>query len=283
MRDLDYQAWVGKTYSVVDRVTSVPVTAMAATVDRVVDATPGTPLPPLWHWLYFLPMHSTSKLGPDGHAKRGGFLPPVTLPRRMWVGSRLWFKQSLKIDERVRRQSAIDAITSKNGRSGAFVLVTIRHQVHGENGLAIIEEQDLAYREAASAGTLAPTRKPPPTDPEWSHPFVPDPVLLFRYSALTFNGHRIHYDYPYVTEQEGYPDLVVHAPLTASLLLESLHREYPDTRISKLTMRAVRPLFANTSFAVEGKVADDGHEVELWTRDHEGNMTMKITADLANT
>ncbi|MGH6639964.1 MAG: FAS1-like dehydratase domain-containing protein, partial [Polaromonas sp.] len=201
------QGWVGKTETLTDDITAAPVRALSATLDRDDPAPmPGTALPPLWHWLYFLPQHRQSEIGPDGHAKRGGFLPPVPLPRRMWAGGRLqWFQDNpLRVGDAVQRISRIASVTHKAGRTGDLVFVLVKHEVHNAQGLALTEEHDIVYRGLAPADAPAVKPQPAPTDESFSREIVPDDVLLFRYSALTFNGHRIHYDRRYVTEVEGY-------------------------------------------------------------------------------
>ncbi|WP_290651663.1 MaoC family dehydratase N-terminal domain-containing protein [Aquisalimonas sp.] len=278
------QDWIGTSVSVVDRITAAPARGLAATLDREQAPAEGDDLPPLWHWLYFLDTPATGDLGRDGHAGRGGFLPPVHLPRRMWAGSRLRFHQALRIGEATRRTSRIANVVGKQGRTGELVIVTVEHTVHGESGLAITEEVDIAYREApqTDAPATAPEPIQPPGATQWSYDITPGPVLLFRYSALTFNSHRIHYDQPYATEVEGYPGLVVHGPLTLTLLAEALAREHPRQRITSLTMRAFRPLFHGTPFHLQGRLSPDGGGAELWTLDGDGGMTMQATAELAD-
>lgn len=284
MVDDGLQHWIGTTEAVDDRITPAPARALAATLDRdIVPDSPGDALPPLWHWAYFLATPATHSLGPDGHAERGGFLPPVDLPRRMWAGSRLWFHQPLRLGEGVQRTSRISDITEKQGRSGKLVIVTVTHAYHGEGGLAIIEEQDIVYREAtppSAGGDKAELA--PPGEPEWSRTVTPDPILLFRYSALTFNSHRIHYDQPYATEVEGYPGLVVHGPLTLTLLVEALTAAHPQRTIVSLSMRALQPLFHGVPFHAQGRLADNGHQAELWSVDHRGGVTMQASAELAD-
>src|SRR5689334_15093187 len=190
----DWQQWVGRTESRIDVVTAAPVAALSATLDRD-DPPPraGDPLPPLWHWLYFLPLARQSEIGPDGHAKRGGFLPPVPLPRRMWAGSQFQFHEPPRVGDAVTRISTIHDVTEKSGRTGPLVFVKVRHEIrsNGATGVAITEFHDIVYREAAKAGDVTPPPQPAPASATWEHKWVPDDVLLFRYSALTFNGHRI--------------------------------------------------------------------------------------------
>ncbi|MDP3172351.1 MAG: MaoC family dehydratase N-terminal domain-containing protein [Polaromonas sp.] len=277
------QSWVGRTETLSDYITAAPVRALSATLDRE-DADPvaGTPLPELWHWLYFLPMARQSGLGPDGHPERGGFLPPVPLPRRMWAGGRLqWHQQVLQVGDAVTRTSRIESVTHKTGRSGDLVFVLVKHEVRSAQGLALSEEHDIVYRANPQPGDPAPAPQSAAQSAAWSREIVPDDVLLFRYSALTFNGHRIHYDRKYVTEVEGYPGLIVHGPLIATLLADLLRRNMPGARLRKFEFRAVRPVFDLWPFKVHGLPSVDGKIVSLWTEDHEGWLTMQATATLA--
>jgi len=277
--------WIGRQESRTDDLTATPVAALSATLDRDdPPPAPGTALPPLWHWLYFTPLTRHSELGEDGHAKRGGFLPPVPLPRRMWAGGRLDFLQPLRVGEAVTRTSTIQDVTVKHGRTGALVFVCVRHEFSNAQGLALREEHDIVYRDAPQPGAQVPEPTPAPRDEQFSREIVPDPVLLFRYSALTFNGHRIHYDRSYVTGVEGYPGLIVHGPLIATLLLDLLRRELPDAQVKRFSFKAVRPTFDIHPFTVCGKlehgVAGQPGGVTLWARDHEGWITMQATAEI---
>ena len=279
------QGWQGRSERLHDTITTAPMAALAATLDRD-DPAPaeGTALAPLWHWLYFLPHARQSEIGPDGHPKRGGFLPPVPLPRRMWAGGRLRWEAAnpLQAGQRIERVSTIRSVTHKAGRSGDLLFVLVEHAISNAQGLAVTEEHDIVYRPAAQPGDKAPAPAKPPLDGQaaWSRQIVPDDVLLFRYSALTFNGHRIHYDRQYVTEAEGYPGLVVHGPLIATLLLDLLRRERPDAPVAAFEFRAVRPTFDLYPFSVHGRPSEDGRSVELWACDHEGWLTMQATARL---
>ena len=278
----EWQQWLGTTQTTEDVISLAPVKGMAATLDRLGPAT-GDALPPLWHWLYFLPTAPSRDLGHDGHATRGGFLPPVPLPRRMWAGSRLHLQRPLLIGEHARRDSRITNIVSKKGRSGQLVIVTVLHEVHADTGLVFTEEQDIVFREAPGATEnppAAPAQKSDGPDAQWSRELIADPVLLFRYSALTFNAHRIHYDHPYATREEGYPGLVVHGPLTATLLVETFLQEHPDARIATMNIRAQRPLFHGRRFLLEGRVCADGRQAQLWSLDAHGAVTMQIEATL---
>ncbi len=279
--DLEHiRSWIGRAETRTDRVTAVPMAAMSATLNRN-DAEPveGTVVPPLWHWLYFLPLSPLGDAGPDGHPKRGGFLPPVPLPRRMFAGGRFEFHRPLQVGETITRTSRITDISGKEGRSGTLVFVTVRHELAGAAGVAMTEEHDIVYRENPRADAAVPKPQAARADEAFSRDIAPDPVMLFRYSALTFNSHRIHYDRPYVTDVEGYPGLIVHGPLIATLLADLLRRNLPQANVRSFSFRALRPLFDIHQFTVCGRA--DGKSVTLWTRDHEGWLTMEATAELA--
>jgi 3-methylfumaryl-CoA hydratase len=258
----------------------MPAVALAASLDH--EEPPlqvGDKLPPLAHWLYFLPLARHSTLGPDGHPERGKFLPPITLPRRMWAGGQVQFIRPLRIGKRVERVSVIEDVKMKHGRSGKLVFVRVRHEIIDAKGPALIEAQDIVYREAPTPGATAPAPQPAPTGATWRREVVPDPMLLFRYSALTFNAHRIHYDWRYSTQVEGYPGLVVQGPLQATLLLDLLRREMPQAAIAEFRFRAVRPVFDTAAFHVCGKLIDKKN-IALWVQDHEGWLAMEASAVL---
>ena len=271
--------WVGRSEQRDDTVTAAPLAGLNATLDRIDDQAPvpGTPLPPLAHWLYFLPQAPAREIGADGHPKRGGFLPPVPLPRRMWAGGRLSFAHSIDVGEAVTRRSTIKSVDAKHGRSGPLVFVTVRHEVLNARGVAITEEHDIVYRDHPDPNLSPPTPAMAPSDEQFSRPIVPDPVLLFRYSALTFNGHRIHYDRSYVTEVEGYPGLIVHGPLIATFLVDLLRRELSGVVLKQFDFKAASPLFDIHPFTVCGKREADG-VVALWARNHLGQLAMTARA-----
>ncbi len=263
--------WIGRTEERSDQVTVTPIAALSATLDRQdPPPQPGDVLPPLWHWLYFLPLHRQSELAPDGHAERGGFLPPVPLPRRMWAGGRFEFHRPLHVGETIQRTSRIVDVRHKEGRSGPLVFVVVRHEI----GDALMEEQDIVYR----GHSAQPPPQAAPKDAAWERSIHPDDVLLFRYSALTFNGHRIHYDRRYATEAEGYPGLVVHGPLIATLLLDVLRCSLPAANVVRFSFRAVSPLFDTGSFSVCGR--PEGNGVRLWAKNQEGGLAMEASAEL---
>jgi 3-methylfumaryl-CoA hydratase len=279
----DWRAWIGRSETLHDQVRATPVAALSATLDRAPEWPPaGTALPPLWHWLFFLPLRPQSEIGPDGHPRRGGFLPPVSLPRRMWAGSQFEFRAPLRVGDSITRTSTIEDVTAKSGRSGRLVFVKVRHEVRvqGNTEAALQEWHDIVYREPRGAGeSAAPAAAP--VESSWRRRIDPDPVLLFRYSALTFNGHRIHYDRDYAARVEGYPGLVVHGPLIATLLMDLLRRERPDTWVTAFRFKALRPLFDGRPFHVNGAPSSDGREVHLWASDADGALAMDAVASLA--
>jgi 3-methylfumaryl-CoA hydratase len=220
-------------------------------------------------------------LGQDGHAQRGGFLPPVTLPRRLWAGGRLTFLAPVIIGQQATRTSKIKSVELKQGKSGPLVFVTVAHEVSVQGSVVLREEHDIVYREAPGVNDPAPAAKAAPDDAQWSKQIVPDAVQLFRYSALTFNGHRIHYDRRYATEVEGYPGLIVHGPLIATLLTELVRHELPDRELSTFSFRALSPVFDTAPFSVHGSLVPDGHSVSLWATNAQGHLAVQAQASLA--
>jgi 3-methylfumaryl-CoA hydratase len=271
-----YRDWIGRTDERRDVVSAAPLVSLSALLDRE-DPPPreGDTAPPLAHWLYFLPNYRQSEAGPDGHAQKGSFIPPAPLPRRMWAGSRLEFLRPLRVGSKVTRVSRIADVAPKEGRSGPLLFVTVRHEVSDEGGVVLVDEHDIVMR---GESALANAPKPAPTNETWKRRIHPDPVLLFRYSAVTFNSHRIHYDYPYVTNVEGYPGLVVHGPLIATLLVDLLRRSRPDTVLRGYSFRAMRPLYDTADFDTCGQPDEAARSAKLWTRDAEGAVTMEATA-----
>ncbi len=270
------RGWIGRSETRRDAIGAAPLVALSALLDRD-DAPPraGDAAPPLAHWLYFLPAYRQSEAGPDGHALKGDFLPPVPLPRRMWAGSRLEFIRPLTVGSDASRVSTIKDVTMKEGRSGPLVFVTVRHEVSDAQGPVLTDEHDIVYRGEAA---LKAKDTPAPSGEQWRRQIQPDPVLLFRYSAVTFNSHRIHYDYPYATKVEGYPGLVVHGPLTATLLVDLLRRNVAQLRLRTFSFRALKPLFDTADFATCGLPDEKGRGATLWTRDDAGAVTMQAEA-----
>jgi len=283
--DLDHlKTWEGREERVQDELHATPLALMSATLDRDDPAVKtGAAIPPYWHYLYFLTASRQSELGADGHPPRGGFLPPVPLPRRMFAGARVDFMRPLRVGQKVERRSTIVSVSRKQGRSGDMVFLLLRHAFSDADGVCLVEEQDIVYRDnppaTATANSPAGAVPPAPTfaglpTAMWTREITPDPVLLYRYSALTFNGHRIHYDHPYATQVEGYPGLVVHGPLQATLLLDLLRREQPDVDPAHFAFRAVSPLYCVGAFRVCGAPAAEGG-FNLWIEDQQGHTTMQ--------
>ena len=278
------RSWVGNTEVLDDVITAAPMRGLSAMLDRD-DSLPiaGSPLPPLWHWLYFLPQHRQSEIGPDGHAKRGGFLPPVPLPRRMWAGGQLSWQPGnlLRCGDTVQRRSTIASVSHKVGRSGDLLFVRVDHAVHNANGLALTETHDIVYRDGVRPNEATPVAIVAPVDAAWRREVVPDATLLFRYSALTFNGHRIHYDRQYVTEVEGYPGLVVHGPLIATQLLDLVRRHAPEACVTRFEFKLVHPTFDLHPYTLNGVPSECGKQVRVWAADHEGRLTLQGQVELA--
>jgi 3-methylfumaryl-CoA hydratase len=268
--------WVGRTRAVEDLAAPFPVRALAATFDAPdPDPKTGDPLPPLWHWLYFLEAAPLSKVGTDGHAERGDFLPPVPLPRRMWAGSRFVFDgEPLRVGDTIRRSSKIKSVEPKTGSTGAMVFVTVQHTVSGPRGQAFVEDHDIVYREGPKPGEKQREPRPAPTDATWTKKILADPVLLFRFSALTFNGHRIHYDQPYVTGVEGYPGLIVHGPLLGMVQIELARRSNPGREAASFEFRALSPVYAGSAFSVHARCEADG-SVSTWIADGKGGLAQQ--------
>lgn len=272
------RSWEGRAETLTDVISLQPIRALAALLDHSRDYQLGDALPPPAHWLYFLPAVRQSELGDDGHPRRGGFLPPVPLPRRMWAGSRIEFHRTLRVGEEVSRTSRIAAVNSKQGRSGSLIFVRVTHELRSGGALAITEEQDIVYRDAPQPGAAASEPMRAPAEAHWIREIVPDPVLLFRYSALTFNAHRIHYDRPYATRVEHYPGLVVHGPLIATLLLDLVQRSVPGATVRRFSFRAISPLFDLARFFICGK--PDGESLHLWAQDEAGMLVLEARAVL---
>lgn len=274
------KTWINRTESMHDVASVVPLKALSATLDRDDAIDLGNEIPPCWHWLYFLPLHKQSEIGADGHAKRGGFLPPVPLPRRMWAGSRIEFHAPVRAGQAVSRNSKILDVRLKEGRTGPLVFVNVEHQIRAEGQLAITEQHDIVYRDMPAQGEPVPEGILAPTNATWTREIQPDDVLLFRYSALTFNGHRIHYDRRYVTQVEGYPGLIVHGPLIATLLLDLLRRSIPNAQVKTFTFKAMKPIFDIAPFNVCARKEGD-KTVKLWAVTPEGHIAMDASATLA--
>lgn len=265
MADFDPAQWLGRTQQVHDQLSRNLVSRIAATFDTQAPAH-GEELPWLWHWCFFNEPVACAGLGPDGHPALGGFMPPAHGRNRMWAGGRLEFLEPLRVGGEACRTTTIERIEEKHGRSGSLLFVTLRHEYAQDGVPCIREEQDIVYREPTPPKLGAGEPLP---EADWQEAVVPDPVLLFRYSAVTFNAHRIHFDWPYVTATEGYPGLVVHGPLTATLSLAAFVRANPLARLRRFAFRGVRPLIAPDAFQVGGQHAEPGH-ARLWASNASG-------------
>lgn len=299
----DIDRWVGRRQESHDTVSPVQVRQMAATLDDAerLREPGGAPLPAGWHWLYFNPLEVQSRLGEDGHLQRGDFLPPVALPRRMWAGSRLQWRRAFTVGREVHKASEILSVSRKHGRSGEMVFVTVGHHYSDEKGLLLDEEHDIVYREAPGSAEREALAKAGRRIVRGEHAFErqgefmrkvrADEVLLFRYSAATFNGHRIHYDLDYCREVEGYPGLVVHGPLIATLLLDFLERELlarmGATFVIGFQFRALRPTFHLTGFHLHARTEAPGEgsndatgsrQVALWSTNNLGEVGLDALA-----
>ena len=268
--------WLGRTRREEDEITPGAVQRLAATLDQ--DPTifrRGSEMPESWYAILFAPIARESTLQPDGHLLTGDFLPPLHGTRRMFAGRRTKFVKSLKIGDMVSRVSTVTRAEPKTGRTGAFTLMTVMHEISGPSGLALTEEQDIVYRAAVESGSAVPQREAAPIadEPAWSKPIELDPVLVFRYSALTFNAHRIHYDLPYARDVEGYPALVMNGGLTALLLIETA-RPHLSRPIAAYAARAMSPLFIGQRVAFNGRLAGD--TAALWASGSGGGLAYRM-------
>jgi 3-methylfumaryl-CoA hydratase len=274
----NYDAWIGRSQSTDALVTAYQADALTATLDRDDPLfREGDPIPPGWHQFYMREVVKLRDTAPDGHPKRGDFLPPIDLPRRMWAGTEATYHKPIHVGERIRNTTTIEAVTPKTGKTGALVFLRLVHEIAGENGVATTEIQNVVYREEAKPGAVAPEPPPAPGEAVWQRAIHPTEVLLFRFSALTMNSHRIHYDRSYVTEVEKYPGLLVHGPLTQTLLLDLFRREMPTTLLKQFNVRAISPLYDIADFTVEGASDGDGR-ANLWALNPDGRLAMSAEA-----
>ncbi|MEA2864154.1 MAG: 3-methylfumaryl-CoA hydratase [Bradyrhizobium sp.] len=275
--DLDHlRQWIARSTEASDTVTAQLVKGLRATLFMEIgEPKPGDAAPFTAHWCLAQPVYPMSELGPDGHPARGGFLPPVPLPRRMWAGGELEFTDALRVGDQATRTSRIADVTMKTGSTGALCFVAVEHLITTPRGPAIRERQDIVYRDMSSAPVAAKAVTPPPSA-QHRESHMADAVLLFRYSALTFNGHRIHYDRDYVTRVEGYPGLIFHGPMQAALLVEFAAKLHGGKAPGKFSYRGVQPLFEGSEFSVNAN--NTGGGMELWTANSAGQPTMKGTA-----
>ncbi len=270
--------WIGRELAATDVVGAGPIRGLIATLEsRDVTPQPGDATPLLAHWLYALPYTPLADTGPDGHARRGGLAPPAAPPRRMWAGSDITFHRPLRIGDEITRRSTVGSVTEKEGRTGRLMFVRIDHALSDHDGPILDEAQTLVYRDPPVPGGPSPEAQPAPVEHQWQRQVTPDPVLLFRYSALTFNSHRIHYDRRYAIEVEGYPGLVVHGPLIATLLLHELVARHPAVDVATFSFRAVRPIFDTAPFFVCGSLDGTG-SAALFATDGTGALCVGATA-----
>lgn len=273
------QEWVGRTESARDLVTASALAELSAVLDRADPyPEPGAAAIDGAHWIFFHPLARQSELDITGHSSTGEFLPPAPLPRRMWAGGRLRFHRPLRVGQAIERRSTIRDITVKEGRSGKLVFVLVHHGITGPDGLAVEEEHDIVYREAARADEAPRPPRMAPDNAMWARTVEPEATLMFRFSALTFNASRIHYDYRYVTEVEGYPGIVVSARLVAIMLMQMCQAENADLALRAFDFRFVRPMFDTAAFTLAGRMEDDAATASLWAANDEGHLSMTAEA-----
>ena len=279
--DVDLSAWIGKSETEHGKVSAYPADCFTATLDR--DDPPfkdGDPLPPAWHYFYFRELVKSSETGEDGHRAKGSVMPPIPYPRRMWAGTKMTFASPLRIGEDVRKVITIADIAIKDGASGPLCFVTTTEEVFGvHDRLTTTERRTQVYRDVADPDAPKPKARPAPAEPVWSRTIHPSAVMLFRYSALTMNSHRIHYDKDYVRDVEGYPGLLFHGPLTMTMMLDLFRREMPSAMITEFDLRAVSPVYDTMDFTVHGAPGDDAGTCKLWAMTGEGALAM--TADVS--
>ena len=276
--EMHFSEWIGRSETSMDFVDESRVAKLFATFNTPCpDPIHEQALPALWHWMFFAPVVPFGELGNDGHPERGGFLPPVDLPRRMWAGGRLEFFRQIEVGNKIRRVSSIKDIVAKKGRTGEMVFVTVAHQILDDHGVLINEEQDIVYRELVPPDASTPSYKTSDESSDFSAEIFPNPVTLFRYSALTFNGHRIHYDRTYATEIEGYPGLVVHGPLLATMLSLFAERK-TGKKLSKFSFRGKRPIFDLDCFTLTGSISGKD-SAEFRVLDHQSQLSMSAEVE----
>ncbi|WIX76318.1 hypothetical protein QRX50_33285 [Amycolatopsis carbonis] len=262
------ESWSPEPVTDSDALPSGPAAALSAALDLPRPAAAaGQALPPLWHWLYFLEWPRHSEIGVDGHPADGHFLPPLPDRRRMFAGGRLQVRAPLVLGTPAERTRSLGEVAVKHGRTGEMLFVTVRSEISQDGTVRVVEEQDIVYRSGEDAGRTAlaalDVSGKPESAAEWQQAWTPDPVLLFRFSALTANAHRIHYDEPYVTGTEGYPGLVVHGPLLVLLLLELARTRAPERATPSLSYRLRRPVFAGEHLLATGVPADGGAALQV--------------------
>ena len=269
-------SWIGRTETHNDTLNVEQARFMQATIGHEPSLEPGDSLPLLWHWIYFLEARPLHELGRDGHPKKGAFLPPIGLPRRMWAGGRLKFYTDIPLGTQAQKRSTINEVVEKSGQSGSLCFVTVFHELFLDDGtLALTEEHDIVYREDPRPDAPATAPVAAPTNAQFSEVVAPSQVMLFRYSALTFNGHRIHYDVDYARDVEGYDGLVFHGPLTATLLIDLAKRTFGRSP-ENFSFKALAPLTGMDVFYIEG--TQESNAIHLWARRHDGAKAMEARA-----
>lgn len=276
----EYEGWIGKVSEAGETAERWPLAGLTAALDHVAPGD-GDEILPLAHWLYFPPMVRQSRIGSDGHPQRGDFLPPFPQPRRMWAGSDIRFLRPIRLGDRMQKTARIASIAEKAGKSGPLIFLSVENSIRVDGADALTETQTLVYRDDPAPGEAPPPAKPAPDSAAWSEEIRPDPVLLFRYSAVTFNAHRIHYDETYARDVEGYPGIIVHGQLTATLMLQACLRANPGFRPTSFSFRAVRPLFSGAPFFVEGAPDAEEGAFKLWARSSDGALSMSGDVRLA--
>jgi len=279
--DANYlRQWIGNKESIEETISAEPLHRMAATLDRAPSIIArGDAIPALWHWAYFLTPVRASDLGRDGHAALGEFMPPVPLPRRMWAGGQLKFNAPLRVGDKARRESSVRDVRLKQGRTGKLCFVEVEHRILVGDELRFSEVHNIVYRDVKQSDEKNVLPPEAPGDAQWTREVVPSSTLLFRYSALTFNGHRIHYDQDFCRDEEGYPGLVFHGPLTATMLLEMAMEQNPKRSLAGYAFRAYSPLFDNAAFSLNGKM--DGGNAVMWATNPDNGLAMKATVSFS--
>jgi len=277
----DLKRNVGRTETATDVVTAAQANLMRLAFGRrEPEFKDGDALPPGWHVIYFTPRFAPSELRPDGTPAHSALMPDMPLPRRMFAGQGFRFHRPVRIGQTLRQETELTDIALKSGSTGTMVFTTVVSRIYGPDGLAIEDERRIVYREEVKAGerNQAPKREPAPADAPWRRAVTVDPILLFRFSALTFNSHKIHYDREWATKTEGYPGLVVHGPLTQTLLIDFARDHAGGRAFTSFTTQARAPLFEGAPFELRGKPGDKG--CELWAVTPEGTVAMSASVTL---
>ncbi|AEG92507.1 FAS1-like dehydratase domain-containing protein [Ramlibacter tataouinensis] len=281
MRDIasEFAGWIGRCVTVEDEISLPAVRRMAAMLDLdPLEFHRGSAIPPHWYSMFFTQNARRSQIGHDGHPKKGEFLPPIPLPRRMFVGRQVSFPGVLRVGDEASKRSEIAGIEQKQGRSGTLVFLKVLHTISVGGQPAVTEQQEVVYRDApaADAKPANAAATPVPASAAWQAEYEMDPVLVFRYSALTWNGHRIHYDADYARREEGYPGCVMNGALTVHLVVEEALKRAAGRRLAGLSARLVKPLFVGGQLKIAGRDAE-GSTLEAWAGDEQGALAASCT------